>query len=115
MFRRNKKPADGAGNTGDAGHAGADGVGVEVHRFSNEAFALARAFAQKDGSPDESKERAREMQERLADVVALARTCPAERQADLNRVLSDARLDLNYVLSDGTMPTSIRLARAIAD
>ena len=106
LFRRNKKPADTA----------TDDAGVEVHQFSNEAFALARAFAQKDeGSRDKSKEQAREMQERLADVVALARTCPAERQADLNRVLADARLDLNYVLSDGTMPTSIRLARAIAD
>ena len=107
MFGRKKKDADAASDTDD--------VAIEVHRFSNEAFELAREFAQDDGSRDESKNRAREMQERLAEVVSLARTCPAERQADLNRVLADARLDLNYVLSDGTMPTSIRLARAIAD
>lgn len=109
LFRRNKKDAD------DAEGSATDDAAVEVHRFSNEAFELARSFAQDDGSRDESKDRARQMQERLADVVALARTCSAERQADLNRVLADARLDLSYVLSDGTMPTSIRLARAIAD
>ena len=109
LFRRNKKSED------DTGDADSDGAGVEVHRFSNEAFALARAFAQnkEDGSPEDSKAQAREMLERLPDVVAVAHSCPADRQADLNRVLSDARLDLNYVLSDGTLPTSVRLARAL--
>jgi hypothetical protein len=99
MFRR-RKAADG------------DDVGLEAHRFSMEAFGVAKTFvAGQAPEKEEAKAKAAELLERVPEVAGRAHAAPTDRQADLNRVLSDARLDLTFVISDGARPSSTRLAR----
>jgi hypothetical protein len=91
-----------------------DAVGLDVHRYRNDALEVALAFSRVDGDERaEAKARAKSLRDRLPDVVAAARSAAADRQPELNKTLSDARLDLGWVLSDGTLPTSARLARAL--
>lgn len=81
---------------------------VEVHRFSNEAFDLAKQFVG-GGDRDQLKEKARALQARVPEYGSRAQAAAAAIRPDLNRALSDARLDLSYVLSDGARPSSTRL------
>lgn len=101
MFGRSKPP-------------GEDDVALEVHRFSMEAFEVAKAFVTGQ-DPDGAKAKAAQLLEQVRQVAARAHTAPASSQADLNRVLSDARLDLTYVTSDGARPSSVRLAHLMED
>ncbi|HEY8283300.1 MAG TPA: hypothetical protein VIJ28_02835 [Chloroflexota bacterium] len=81
---------------------------LAVNRFSNEAFSLAKEYVGgKD--PEDVKQRARELQERVPGFGGQAQAAAPALRPDLNRALSDARLDLSYILSDGRRPSSTRL------
>ena len=85
-----------------------------AHRFSMEAFALAKAFvAGEDPAPLQAK--AAELQAQLPELAARLPSAPEAERADINRVLADARLDLAYVTGGGNRPSSIRLAPLIND
>ncbi len=91
-----------------------DGIVLAAHRFSNEAFALAKEYISgKD--PEDVKRRAREQQQRVPQFGEWAKSAPEELRPDLNRVLSDARLDLGYILSDGKRPSSTRLHYVLSE
>ncbi|MGH2389513.1 MAG: hypothetical protein ACRDIE_15035, partial [Chloroflexota bacterium] len=81
---------------------------LTAHRFSNEAFELAKEFVSGKNIED-VKRRAREQQQRIPRFGEWAKSAPEALRPDLNRVLSDARLDLGYILSDGKRPSSTRL------
>jgi hypothetical protein len=81
---------------------------VEVHRFSNEAFDLAKNWAA-GKNREEVKEQARKLETRVPEFGKRASEAEAQLRPDLNRALSDARLDLSYILSDGQRPSSTRL------
>ena len=85
-----------------------DGIVLAAHRFSNEAFELAKKFLSGKNTED-VKRRALEQQARMPEFAAWAKNAPEALRPDLNRVLSDARLDLSYILSDGKRPSSTRL------
>ena len=88
---------------------------VDAHRFSNEAFALAKACVTGETDADELKARAAELKARLPELAAGIESVPDEYRPDINRALADARLDLDYVAAGGNLPSSIRLHHFIAD
>ena len=85
-----------------------------VHRFSREAFELARAFVTGDAS-EGLKRQAVELKTRLPEVVARAREASEAYRPDLNLALSEANLDVEYVLAGGDRPSSIRLGHLIGE
>src|SRR5262245_66270555 len=85
----------------------------EVHSFSNEAFALAKAFVAGEGGPEEQKARAAALKERVPELAARMPSVPEEYRPDINQALADARLDLDYVRAGGNVPSSIRLHHVI--
>ena len=91
-----------------------DGIVLAAHRFSNEAFELAKEYLSGKNTED-VKRRAREQQERVPQFGAWAKSAPEALRPDLNRVLSDARLDLSYILSDGKRPSSTRLHYVLSE
>lgn len=92
-----------------------EAIGLQVHRFSNEAFGAARAFATEPDGRDAAKASAAQLLAELPAMAALAKTASAELQPDLNRALSEARLDLTYIQSDGRLPRSMRLGRLLIE
>ena len=80
-----------------------------AHRFSNEAFEVAKAFVAGDGDPAALKAKAAELQERLPTISSRLSSLPEAERVDANRVLSEASLDIGYVLAGGNVPSSIRL------
>ena len=85
-----------------------------IHAFSLEAFNLAKLVV--SGADTESlKQQARDLKERLPEIAAQMRDADEEYRADLNSVLSEARLDLEYVLAGGGRPSSMRLAHVIRE
>ena len=88
---------------------------LEAHRFSNEAFSVAKDFVAGGDAVTGAKERAKDYQTRLPALSARLAELPPAARADINRVLSDARLDLSYVLSDGKLPSSTRLHFHLAE
>jgi hypothetical protein len=84
---------------------------LAAHRFSQEAFRVAKAFcdAEDVDGADVALQEVADLQPRLAEVAAAAVSVDASRRADVNRTLADARLDLAYVLARGEVPTSTRL------
>ncbi|KAA3653963.1 MAG: hypothetical protein DWQ04_34865 [Chloroflexi bacterium] len=93
---------------------------VSIHRFSNEAFKVAKSFV--TGSDVEPlsdvsslKEKASDLKSQLPEFAALMQEADQGYRADLNRALSNARLDLEYVLADGKRPSSTRLYHIIRD
>jgi hypothetical protein len=91
-----------------------DGIVLAAHRFSNEAFELAKKYLSGKNTED-VKRRAREQQERVPQFGEWAKSAPETLRPDLNRVLSDARLDLSYILSDGKRPSSTRLHYVLSE
>jgi len=90
-------------------------LSLEAHRFSNEAFALAKALVAGEGDPEELKAQAAALRERVPELAAQMQSVPEEYRPDINQALADARLDLDYVKAGGTVPTSIRLHHFMAD
>jgi len=88
---------------------------LEAHRFSNEAFALAKEFVAGEGDPQHVKARAAELAERLPELAAGMESVAEEYRVDINQALADARLDLAYVSAGGNVPSSIRLHHFTAD
>ena len=87
---------------------------IAVHTFSNEAFTLAKAFVA--GSAAESlRQKAAELKIQLPTIAARMQEADVAYRADLNRVLSEARLDIDYVLAGGGRPSSIRLSHVIRE
>jgi hypothetical protein len=84
-------------------------LSLEAHRFSNEAFGLAKEFVAADDGAEAIKERAREYQARLPTLTARLPQVPEAKRAAIAKTLSDARLDLSYILADGNVPSSTRL------
>lgn len=106
--------AEDTGQTGQGGQPTDAELELEVHRFSNEAFTLAKDFVTgKDADP--LKEQARSLEPRVPELAARAKTADPAYRSDLNRALSDARLDLAYVLADGKRPSSTRLHYFLSD
>jgi hypothetical protein len=106
--------AEGAAEAGHNSQAEDTELQLAVHRFSNEAFSLAKEYVTgKD--PEGVKSRARDLEARVPEFGARAQTAPPEIRPDLNRVLSDARLDLAYILADGNRPSSTRLHYFLSD
>jgi hypothetical protein len=87
----------------------AEPLRIVAHRFSNEAFELAKTFVAGDGDQEELKAKAAELRERLPQISSQMASLPDAERADVNRVLSDANLDIGYVLAGGNVPSSIRL------
>ena len=85
-----------------------------VYGLSNEAFELARAAAE-SGDYAAGEARAQELNDQLTGLWPRVEDAPAEEQAELSRVWSDARLDVGYVLSGGELPTSTRLHQVVQD
>jgi hypothetical protein len=98
----------------DADAAAADDAGLAAHRFSQQAFQLAKRFVD-DGPSDGLRAEAAAQQERLPALAEAGRALPDAEAADVNRTLADARLDLAYVLAGGGRPSSTRLARYEAE
>jgi hypothetical protein len=84
-------------------------LGLVAHRFSNEAFEVAKAFVAGNDDPEELKVKATELRERLPTISSRLSSLPDAERADANRVLSEANLDIGYVLAGGNVPSSIRL------
>ena len=91
-----------------------DEIVVAIHTFSNETFTLAKLFVA--GTDVASlKQKAGELKTQLPKVAARMQEADEAYRADLNRVLSEARLDLDYVLAGGGRPSSIRLSHVIRE
>jgi hypothetical protein len=78
----------------------------DVYRLSQEAFALAKEAADR-GHPEDLQEKARAINARLDELLAVAQSAADPGVA---RAWSDARLDVAYVLSKGELSMSPRLA-----
>jgi hypothetical protein len=85
-----------------------------IHLFSNAAYTLAKAFVAGDTS-ELLKQKAGELRPQLPQFAARMQEAEPAYRADLNRVLSEARLDLDYVLAGGGRPSSIRLSHVIRE
>jgi len=85
-----------------------------IHLFSNEAFAVAKSLVAGDTS-ESLKQRASDLKTQLPKFAARMQEADQVYRADLNRVLSEARLDLDYVLAGGGRPSSIRLSHVIRE
>jgi hypothetical protein len=106
--------ADDTSQTGQDGQINDTELELAVHRFSNEAFSLAKDFVTgKDA--DDLKEQARKLEPRVPELAARAKMADPVFRPDLNRALADARLDLDYVLADGKRPSSTRLHYFLSD
>ncbi len=85
-----------------------------IHAFSNEAFAVAKSFVAGD-DVEPLKKKASDLKIDLPKFAARMQEADQAYRADLNRVLSEARLDLEYVLAGGGRPSSIRLSYVIRE
>lgn len=85
-----------------------------IHLFSNEAFTVAKSFVA-GGDAEPLKQKASDLKIQLPKFAARMQEADQAYRADLNRVLSEARLDLEYVLAGGGRPSSIRLSYVIRD
>jgi hypothetical protein len=91
-------------------------LSLEAHRFSNEAFALAKALAAGEGDFDDLKAQASQLRERVPEIAARMESVPEEYRPDINQALGDARLDLDYVRAGGDVAaTSTRLHHFMAE
>jgi hypothetical protein len=100
MLGRKKK--DGATD------AGAE-ISRNVHRYSMEAFDLAKATAAPNPDWPALKAKAAEMLALLPELSAIGKTLPQALHEDVNKALSEARLDLAYVQAEAKGPSSIRM------
>jgi len=85
-----------------------------IHMFSNEAFTVAKSFVA-GNAPEPLKQKASDLKAQLPQFAARMQEAEPAYRADLNRVLSEARLDLEYVLAGGRRPSSIRLSHVIRE
>jgi len=85
-----------------------------IHKFSNEAFTLAKLFIAGSDVPP-LKQKASDLESQLPAFAARMKEADQDYRAGLNRTLSDARLDLAYVHSEGKRPSSIRLWHVIRE
>jgi|SRR5687767_6058153 len=83
-----------------------------INEVSRDAFALGRA-AVESGDFAAGAARARELNDRLAELWPRVEASPEAARPKLSRAWSDARLDLGYLLSGGELAASLRLGHIL--
>lgn len=78
-----------------------------IRQFSEEVFALARAFLEGKITLAEGQAKVREFNARFDEIATL----PGRDLPELQRLLSEADLELTWVFNGGKGPTSLRLNR----
>ena len=83
----------------------------EAERLNGEAFALGKQAAAADGDNAAIEKQAKALLDQIKKALAL----PSGKEAEANRLLSDALLDTMFALQGGVGPSSIRLGHQLYD